>query len=144
MRHLIDDVDGVLRGNRVLICDRDRKWSAAVERFLATGGVRLIRTPFMAPNCNAHAERFVRSIKEACLNRVIPLGDLQIGRQLTDATYGVLGGPCILICDRDRKWSTGVRQLLETSGVRGIRTPYRTPNCNAPAERFVRSIKRNA
>jgi transposase InsO family protein len=66
---------------------------------------------------------------------------LQIGRQLTDATDGVLGGPCILICDRDRKWSTGVRHLLETSGVRVIRTPYRAPNCNAHAERFVRSIK---
>jgi hypothetical protein len=52
MRHLTDDVDGVLRGNHLLICDRDRKWSAAVERFLATGGVRLIRTPFLAPNCN--------------------------------------------------------------------------------------------
>ena len=66
---------------------------------------------------------------------------LQIGRQLADATDGVLGGPCILICDRDRKWSTGVRHLLETSGVRVIRTPYRAPNCNAHAERFVRSIK---
>jgi hypothetical protein len=47
----LSDVEGVLRGNRMLICDRDRKWSAAVKRFLATGGVRLIRTPFMAPNC---------------------------------------------------------------------------------------------
>ena len=75
MRHLTNDVEGVLRGNRMLICDRDRKWSAAVERFLATAGVRVIRTPFLAPNCNAHAERFVRSIKEECLNCVIPLGE---------------------------------------------------------------------
>lgn len=57
MRALTDNVDGVLRGNRMLICDRDRKWSAAVERFLATAGVPVIRTPFLAPNCNAHAER---------------------------------------------------------------------------------------
>ena len=57
----------------MLLCDRDRKWSAAVERFLVTAGVRLIRTPFVAANCNAHAERFVRSIREECLNRVIPL-----------------------------------------------------------------------
>jgi hypothetical protein len=40
MRHLTDDVDGVLLGDRLLICDRDRKWSAAVERFLATAGTR--------------------------------------------------------------------------------------------------------
>ena len=42
MRQLTDDVDGVLAG-KLLICDRDRKWSAAVERFLATAGVRMIR-----------------------------------------------------------------------------------------------------
>jgi putative transposase len=75
MRHLTDDVDGMLRGDRLLICDRDRKWSAAVERFLATAGVRVIRTPLRAPNCNAYADRFVRSIREECLNRVIPLGE---------------------------------------------------------------------
>jgi putative transposase len=84
MRLLTDDVDGVLRRNRLLICDRDRKWSAAVERFLATGGVRLIRTPFLAPNCNAHAERFVRSIKEECLNRVIPLGERHLRRTIAE------------------------------------------------------------
>ncbi len=71
MRQLTDDVDGLLAGT-MLICDRDRKWSAAAEPFLATAGVRMIRTPFLAPNCNAHAERFVRSIKEECLDRMIP------------------------------------------------------------------------
>jgi hypothetical protein len=40
MRHLTNDVDGVLRMDDILICDRDRKWSAGVERFLATAGVR--------------------------------------------------------------------------------------------------------
>jgi hypothetical protein len=84
MRHLTDDVDGVLRGNRMLICDRDRKWSAAVERFLAAAGVRVIRTPFLAPNCNAYAERFVRAIREECLDRVIPLGERHLRRTLAD------------------------------------------------------------
>jgi putative transposase len=84
MRHLTDDVDGVLRGNRLLICDRDLKWSAAVERFLETAGARVIRTPFLAPNCNAYAERFVRSIREECLNRVIPLGERHLRRTLAE------------------------------------------------------------
>jgi len=84
MRHLTDDADGVLRENRMLICDRDRKWSAAVERFLATAGVRVIRAPFLAPNCNAHAERFVRSIREECLDRVIPLGERHLRRTLAE------------------------------------------------------------
>jgi putative transposase len=84
MRHLTGDAEGVLRRNRILICDRDRKWSAAVEHFLATAGVRMIRTPFLAPNCNAHAERFVRSIREECLDRVIPLGERHLRRTLAD------------------------------------------------------------
>jgi transposase InsO family protein len=82
MRQLTNEIDGALGENRLLICDRDRKWSAAVERFLATAGVRIIRTPFLAPNCNAHAERFVRSIREECLNRVIPLGERHLRRVL--------------------------------------------------------------
>jgi hypothetical protein len=84
MRHLTDAVDGVLRGNRLLICDCDRKWSSAVESFLAAAGVRVIRSPLRAPNCNAHAERFVRSVKEECLNRVIPLGEGHLRRTLAE------------------------------------------------------------
>ena len=33
------------------------------------------RTPASAPNCNAHAERLIRSIKTECLDRVVPLGE---------------------------------------------------------------------
>ena len=83
-RQLTDATDGVLDGPRVLICDRDRKWSAAVRQLLETSGVRVIQTPFRAPNCNAHAERFVRSIKEECLNRVIPLGERHFRRTLAE------------------------------------------------------------
>jgi hypothetical protein len=35
----------------------------------------VMQTPFRPPNCNAYAERFVRSINEECLHRVIPLGE---------------------------------------------------------------------
>jgi putative transposase len=85
-RHLTDATDGVLNGQRFLICDRDRKWSTTVLSLLETSGVRVIRTPFFAPNCNAHAERFVRSVKQECLrlNRVIPLGDRHFRRTLAE------------------------------------------------------------
>ena len=62
-------------GFRLLICDRDAKWSAAVRARLADTGLRVIQTPYRAPNANAYAERFVRSIKEECLNRRIPFGE---------------------------------------------------------------------
>jgi hypothetical protein len=44
----------------------------------------MIRTPLLAPNCNAHAERFVRSIREEYLDRVIPLGE-HLRRTLADS-----------------------------------------------------------
>jgi putative transposase len=84
MCHLTDGLDGVLGHGRVLICDRDRKWSRAAREFLEREGVRIVRTPICAPNCNAHAERFVRSIKEECLDRVIPLGERHFRRTMTD------------------------------------------------------------
>ena len=76
--------DGILGRRRVFLCDRDRKWSLAVRQLLERAGVHVIQTPFRAPNCNAHAERFVRSIKEECLNRLIPLGERHFRRTLAE------------------------------------------------------------
>jgi putative transposase len=44
------------------------------ERF-GEAGIRVVQTPFQTPNANVYAERFVRSIKHECLNRVIPFGE---------------------------------------------------------------------
>ena len=52
-----------------------RAMTAAEEEFLREAGIRVVQTPYQAPNANAHAEQFVRSIKQECLNRVIPLGE---------------------------------------------------------------------
>jgi len=60
---------------QVLICDRDRKWSRDMRRRLRDAGVRVVLIPERAPNANAYAERFVRSIKEECLDRLIPIGE---------------------------------------------------------------------
>src|SRR5665811_1819450 len=60
--------DRVLVDGHVLICDRDAKWSAAVRARLGEAGIRVVQTPYRAPNANAYAERFVRSINEECLN----------------------------------------------------------------------------
>ena len=84
MRDLANAIDGVLADGCILIYDRDRKWSRGVLEFLEHGGVRIIRTPFRAPNCNAYAERFVRSIKEECLERVILLGERHLRRTIAE------------------------------------------------------------
>ncbi len=44
----------------------------------------MVQTPFQAPNANAYAERFVRSIKEECLSRVIPFGERQLRRMIAE------------------------------------------------------------
>jgi transposase InsO family protein len=76
--------DGVLIGHRVLICDRDRKWTPSVRHLLDTSGNRVVQTPFQAPNANAYAERFVRSINDECLSRVIPFGERHFRRTLAE------------------------------------------------------------
>ena len=53
------------------------------QRF-GDAGILVVLTPERAPNANAYAERFVRSIKEECLDRVIPLGELHFRRAITE------------------------------------------------------------
>jgi len=66
---------------------------------------------------------------------------LQIGRNLTDPLDGPLAEKRFLILDRDSKLSIAFRALLKDAGVEVVRLPYRSPNLNAYAERFGRSIK---
>jgi transposase InsO family protein len=42
------------------------------------------QTPYQAPNANACVERFVRSIKDECLSRVIPFGDRHLRRTIAE------------------------------------------------------------
>jgi transposase InsO family protein len=76
--------DGLLVQHRRLICDRDTKWSASVRARLEEAGIRVVQTPYQASNANAYAERFVRSIKEECLNRLIPIGERHFRRAVTE------------------------------------------------------------
>ena len=65
----------------------------------------------------------------------------QIARNLTDGDDGFLLHCRYLIHDRDPLFTKSFRALLESSGVSPVRLPSRSPNLNAYAERFVRSIK---
>jgi transposase InsO family protein len=83
-RRLTDAVDGFLTGHRVLICDRDRKWTEGFRRIIQDAGVRIVPTPVQAPNANAYAERFVRSIRAECLDRLILLGERRLLRAVDE------------------------------------------------------------
>jgi putative transposase len=65
----------------------------------------------------------------------------QIARNLTDAVAGPLQGYSHLIVDRDPLYTAHMRSLLGVAGVSLLRLPPSSPNWNAYAERFVRSIK---
>jgi transposase InsO family protein len=65
-RHVTDAVDGILNGKRFLIHDRDPLFTAEFQDILTGVGINCVKLPPQSPNLNAHAERFVRSIKESC------------------------------------------------------------------------------
>src|SRR5580704_17688480 len=70
-RNLTDAVDGLLKGKRYLIHDRDPLFTAEFLSMLGEAGVASVKLPPRSPNLNAYAERFVRTIKESCLERMI-------------------------------------------------------------------------
>jgi hypothetical protein len=59
---------------RFLVHDRDAKFSHGFDEIFRTEGITVIRTPIQAPNANAHAERWVRTLRADCLDRIIILG----------------------------------------------------------------------
>jgi transposase InsO family protein len=81
-RNLTDLDEGFLRSTRYLILDRDTKYSEAFRGVLVREGIQVIRLPPRAPNLNAFAERFVRSIKHECLNRMIFFGQASLQRAM--------------------------------------------------------------
>lgn len=74
-RNLTDSEDGLLTGKRYLIHDRDPLFAEEFLKILKGDGVESVKLPPRSPNLNAHAERFVRSIKESCLERLILFGE---------------------------------------------------------------------
>src|SRR3954469_19859303 len=65
-RNLTDAVDGILKGKRYLIHDRDPLFTSEFLKMLKETGVASVKLPPRSPNLNAYAERFVRTIKESC------------------------------------------------------------------------------
>jgi len=74
-RNLSDAAEGFLIGKRYLIHDRDPLFTAEFLEILEATGVQSVKLPARSPNLNAHAERFVRTIKESCLERMILFGE---------------------------------------------------------------------
>jgi putative transposase len=74
-RNLSDAVNGLLHQKSYLIHDRDPLFTAEFLSMLEDVGVKSVKLPPRSPNLNAYAERFVRTIKESCLKRMILFGE---------------------------------------------------------------------
>ncbi len=83
-RNLVDERIGALVGKRYFIIDRDTKYSKRFRELVEEGGTEVIRLPPLSPNLNAHAERFVRSIKEEFLGKMIFIGQASLRRSITE------------------------------------------------------------
>jgi putative transposase len=83
-RNLSDAAEGFLMGKRYLIHDRDPLFTAEFLKTLETSGVKSVKLPPRAPNLNAHAERFVRTIKESCLERMILFGERSLRKAMQE------------------------------------------------------------
>ena len=73
---------GCLRGCRYLLHDRDAKFCQSFRELIKTGSVNPLRLPARSPNLNSYAERWVRSVKEECLSRLILFGESSLRRAL--------------------------------------------------------------
>ena len=81
---MTDCVDGFLLGKTHLIIDNDTRFSEAFTSILVDQGIESVRIAPATPNMNAYMERFMRSIKEECLNRMIFFGESSLRKAVTE------------------------------------------------------------
>jgi transposase InsO family protein len=67
---------------RFLIRDRDSKYTGTFDEVFGSGGIRLVKTPVRAPQANAIAERFVRTVRAECLDWLLIVNRRHLERVL--------------------------------------------------------------
>ena len=68
----------------ILLRDRDGKFPVAFDSVFRSEGIRVVRTPIRSPRANAHAERWVGSVRRECLDRPLLLGERHLTALLRD------------------------------------------------------------
>ena len=74
------------RSMRFLMHDRDSKFTAGFDHIFVSEGIEIVRTPFRAPKANAIAERWVRTVRQECLDHLLILNQRHLIRVLREYT----------------------------------------------------------
>ncbi len=75
---------GFLKQGMILLHDRGGQFCPTFRRILQNEGIQTLMLPFQSPNLNAYAERWVRSVKEECLSKMIILGEPMLRNSLKE------------------------------------------------------------
>jgi putative transposase len=81
-RNMLMTLDDREQQVRFLIHDRDAKFRGGCDHVFQSEAIAVIRTPVRAPNANAHAERWVGSVRRECLDRLLIFSRRQLERVL--------------------------------------------------------------
>jgi transposase InsO family protein len=76
--------EGLMAKARFLLHDRDAKFSEGFDAVLRTAGIQPLKLPPQSPNLNAFAERWVRSVKDECLDQLILFGERSLRHALNE------------------------------------------------------------
>ena len=83
-RNLLMGLEDRVGQFRLLVRDRDAKFTAAFDAVFAAEGIRVLRTPVRAPRANAYAERWVGTIRRELLDRMLIVGCRQLRSVLAE------------------------------------------------------------
>ena len=86
-RNVTMDEWGFLGNCQYLIHDRDTKYCQSFREIIESGDVKPLRLPARSPNLNAFSERWVKSVKNECLSKLILFGETSLRRALRDYLF---------------------------------------------------------